>query len=276
MAYWASSYHQGAEASGQRPAKRTREGSPSDVAFMMPQRPPMLPMLPLPPTPQASTPLVRTAQAVPPPPMIPGYQQQLEADLQSLSGEAAKQLLLQYAPLLPALARGVMDKCHSQRLQEMQVNRNYDSYPKEVDYILNNKYSQLSSSKLFEISGDVELEIEELLKRMVADIQPHSSYESKYNAAENMLRIFEEVMDSDDELRHELHQNCHGWDELFLKLFACFTVEELRWLAVEPVGYRKHAWSERLRLFVGEARALEFVEGVDEAYDRLQKSAPEA
>ncbi|KAK8070599.1 hypothetical protein PG997_010802 [Apiospora hydei] len=221
--------------------------------------------------------------------MIPGYQQQLEADLQSLSGEAAKQLLLQYAPLLPALARGVMDKCHSQRLQEMQVNRNYDSYPKKVyrmytgmslrqwqDYILNKKYSQLSSSKLFEISGDVELEIEELLKRMVADIQPHSSYESKYNAAENMLRIFEEVMDSDDELRHELHQNCHGWDELFLKLFACFTAEELWRLAVEPVGYRKQAWSERLRLFVGEARALQFVEGVDEAYDILQKSAPEA
>ncbi|KAK8023751.1 hypothetical protein PG993_011817 [Apiospora rasikravindrae] len=169
-----------------------------------------------------------------------------------------------------------MDRCHSQRLQEMQVNRNYDSYPKKVDYILNKKYSQLSSSKLFEISSDVELEIEELLRKMADETKPHSSYASKYNAAENMLRIFEEVMDSDDELRHELHQNCCGWDELFLKLFACFTAEELQRLAVEPVGYRKQAWYDRLGHFVSEAKSLEFVGQEEEAYITLQKSAPES
>lgn len=57
--------------------------------------------------------------------------------------------------------------------------------------------------------------IETMLSTMETEIQPHSSFESKYSSLETMLQIFERVMDSGNELGHILENSSCGWDDTF-------------------------------------------------------------
>ena len=105
---------------------------------------------------------------------------------------------------------------------------------------------------------------------MADDIKPYSSYQSKFNAAESMLQIFEAVMDHRSEECLELLWCVQNWDDLFRGLIDCFNSDELRTLASQPYDrYYRGTWLGRLRKFVKEAQREGFVPGVHDVYTTI-------
>lgn len=136
----------------------------------------------------------------------------------------------------------------------------------------------------FQILGEVEAGIERILMQIANEIKPHSSYQSKFNAAESMLKIFEAVMYERSEACHELIDNHQQWDSLFCDVFACFQDGELLTLAAHPVAghHRRHTtfdgnyedvgWLGRLQKFVERAQRYGFVIGVEDTYHTLRNA----
>ncbi|KAK7912156.1 hypothetical protein PG985_014637 [Apiospora marii] len=200
----------------------------------------------------------------------------LDADLQSLRDAEAKILLIQFAPRLPALAQGVRDHCVSRRLRESQLIREYDSQVQRAVTLVNSERTPDGRWGNSRILAWVQQEIESMLKQIVDEIEPYSSYQSKFNAVEGMLEIFEAVMYQRSEPCHDLITNRRRWDNLFHDVFACFHDGELTTLARH---HRRHGsfngdyedpgWLVRLQKFVEEAQRFRFVPGVKDAYQTL-------
>ncbi|KAK7931095.1 hypothetical protein PG985_001807 [Apiospora marii] len=186
----------------------------------------------------------------------------------------AKQLLVQYAHILPSLAQGVLDKSHELRSKEARTTRSYREFARETDYLINKKHRRLRPSQQYEIAGEVQGEIETMLDTIEREIQPHSSFESKYSALETMLQIYETIMDAGNQLGSEVQKDCYGWDEQFLKVFGCLTPGDRDRLANDQCSAsHTDTWLDRLDGFVQEALDYCFVEGIDKARDSLQKVA---
>ncbi|KAK8084373.1 hypothetical protein PG997_005644 [Apiospora hydei] len=204
----------------------------------------------------------------------------LDADLRSLTDAEAKKLLIKFAPLLPALAQGVKDKCDRSRLREGRLIRKYDEQVERAAELANSEITSEGSYDKTTILSEVKAEIRSMLKQIVAETKPHSSYQSKFNAVESMLEIFEAVLYKSGEVCHELIGHYNRWDSLFGDVFACFHDEELRTLAAHPVAWhRRHSiidgndddvgWLERLQEFVQGVKRFGFVPGVEDVYETL-------
>ncbi|KAK8054250.1 hypothetical protein PG996_013551 [Apiospora saccharicola] len=202
-------------------------------------------------------------------------QQQLDADLRSLPDAVAKRLLIQYATALPSLAQAIMDKSHELRQDEAETSRDYEHYYRRTYYLINDKYLRLESSEQAIVAGDVGVEIEKMLKTMKAEIQPHSSFDSKYSALETMLQIFEVLLESTDGLAADVREDNNGWDGLFLQVLSCLTCDELQRLASHQYSTSEYdKWFNRLTSFIQMAIGRGFVDRIEEAYDILEHELP--
>ncbi|KAK8045905.1 hypothetical protein PG996_013969 [Apiospora saccharicola] len=214
-------------------------------------------------------------------------QERLDADLQSSPDAEAKKLLIKFANLLPALAQGVREHCDLRRLQESQLIRKYDLRLRRAAEVVNNEVTRDGRWDEQTILSEAKEDIESILKKIVDEIKPHSSYQSKFNAAESMLEIFEIVMyQSGDTCRQGLIGRVHyrHWDNLFCELFACFDDEELQILAAHPVArhhrqytfhrvnYEIASWLDRLQTFVEGAQDYGFVHGVEDMYQTISNA----
>ncbi|KAK8115517.1 hypothetical protein PG984_012019 [Apiospora sp. TS-2023a] len=203
--------------------------------------------------------------------MSPEGQQQIDVDLESMSDELAKQLLVQYAHIIPTLGQVILDKSHELRLKETRTRRSYRSFVRETDYLINKKHRRLRCSQQFEIAGEVQGEIEEMLRTMTTEVQTYSTFESKYSALESMLQIFETVMGSGSELGSEVQKDCFEWDGLFMELFGVLTPEDRARLTYDQCSAsRSDTWLDRLTGFVEVAESYCFMEGVGQACDILK------
>ncbi|KAK8137174.1 hypothetical protein PG984_005114 [Apiospora sp. TS-2023a] len=202
------------------------------------------------------------------------YQEGLNADLQSLPDAEAKKILIKFAPLLPELAKGVKDHCDRRILQESQLIRKYDSQVQRARELANREITKAGSYDKDTILAEVTAEIESMLKQIVAEIKPHSSYQSKFNAADSLLKIFEAVLyESGETCRELIYLYRHQWGGLFCNLVDCFNNGELRALAAHPAHLRYEnenvGWLGRFQEFVEEAQRFSFVPGVEDAYQTL-------
>ncbi|KAK6863608.1 hypothetical protein PG995_000136 [Apiospora arundinis] len=200
--------------------------------------------------------LSEAAPAQPAPPLTPETLEQLENDIELLSDADAKELLEKYAPLIPALAHDIMDKGRVRRRQrELRKKRNHNSYHAKT-------------------------KIHRVLRRIVDDTSPDSSYYIKFIAVENMLKTFRHVMSPvNDELwwNHLLgEEGCQGWDKHLLDLFAYFTAEELWILAWHPLPKDPNKfWIHQFQWTLMTARNLGFLKRIIEVYAALRNAALE-